>query len=196
MPYITPSIEDISKNKHSSTEVGYDRTRTYIKIDEISKERFSFVLAMPGMGKSRLLKQIVKQSSEIFQGSLYIEAKYLNGKDYEKAINKILARPPGDLLSEQELVAKKNSFFEKPFELKKDSAFLVCLDALDEVGFDNIGHHAEQLDELRYNYPKAHIIVSCRDYIHKRIQDRFSDIPVKLFQLNPFNRFSAEEFLR
>ncbi|HUM45790.1 MAG TPA: hypothetical protein PLD84_02605 [Chitinophagales bacterium] len=196
MAYITPSIEDISENKLSLPETRFDRTRKHVKVDDIFKEKFSFVLAMPGMGKSRLLKEIVKSSSEIFSGSLYVEAKYLNEDKYEEAINGILASPFNKVLSGQELVEKKNFHFEKPFELRGESPFLLCLDALDEVGFDHIGHHAKQLYKFIQDYPKVHIIVSCRDYIYKRIQNHFSDISVKVFQLNPFNRFSAGEFLK
>jgi len=161
---------------------------------DIFAKKSLFILSEPGYGKTRLLKEIVCSQEQTNQG-IFIDLKKVN-IDIESFITQKTATADeiNDKLSETKL--KNASFLKtKDFVLQNTDTTIVCLDALDEIKYEDFSKYVDWIKEFSGKYENIHLFVSCRIHHFKKDQESFVDISFNFIEIVRFSSEQTHEYL-
>jgi len=157
-----------------------------------SKNKRYMVVAEPGYGKTRLLKEIViSYHGEAF----FIDAKRIK----DDVLSSIKSRRCKFFDNQNEIEEKLQSqrLFKNhdESEYKLDSETIVCIDALDEVPFYELYELFEKIDDFLANYGDVKLILSCRTHHIQKIQYDIKSFSFQYIELNAFSGKQIEKYL-
>src|SRR4030042_2701477 len=189
-----PTFEKLleSKSKYGDYDFSSDDKFTFNNIFAIES---SFVLSEPGYGKTRLLKEIVLRSQEQNKQGIFIDLKKVE-RDVKSYIKQKAAGAYeiNDKLSETRL--KTTSFLKtKNFALQNKDATIVCLDALDEIKYEEFSKFVDWIKEFSAKYKDIHLFVSCRFHHFKKEQESFGGTNFNLIEIRRFTSEQTHEYL-
>jgi len=184
--YIQPAIKFYSSfNEALSVDSEWDQ---YLS----SKEKWefkdlfafpkTFIVAEPGYGKTRLLREIALRASCKGKKAICVESKKIIEATVEEFI----------------LNQLKNSSAAKSdgFELKNEESIIICFDALDEVKLEVFSLTVEKIKTFLYEYKKITIIISCRWHFFRKYKELFIDLDFRYARIFPFSKEQVESFLK
>jgi len=140
------------------------------------------VVAEPGYGKTRLLREMVLHAKEQGYRGIAVELKKISGRSLEKFIFE-QSRVPSTLKSQS-------------FRLKDAKNVVVCLDALDEVKLDEFSLVVEKLKIFLAKYVKIRVIISCRWHFFCKYKNLFSDFEFRFVRIFPFSTLQVRSYLK
>lgn len=200
--YIKPKLDfydtfsDFDKEKEPSYFSYYGSKHSF---DDIFLKNRVFVLAEPGYGKTRMLKEIVMGASAHQKEAIYIDLKKMNNPvrsvksfvqdAFEKYDN------TNKLESEDKVVNSQYIKTEK-FELIDSDDIIVCFDALDEIQLGEI--FSDLIYELQVfikEYKKCNIIISCRTHHFRKYNNILNDFNFIFSRLFKFEFDQIQSFL-
>ncbi len=199
--YIPPRLTNHSSFKEllkSKLEYGdYD----YLSDDKFTLTNLStikraFVISDPGYGKTRLLKEIVLCSQGQNKQGIFIDLKKVDG-DIESYITQKTAG--ADEINDDFTSTKlKNTSLlkSKGFALRNTEATIVCLDALDEIKFDEFSKFIERIKDFSGKYKRIHLYISCRFQHFKKEQEAFTDSTFSFVEIKQLTNDQIHEYLQ
>lgn len=159
----------------------------------LMKQKRAFILAEPGYGKTRSLKELAKKSSEDGKLSLFLDIKKVDSESIEGFIKKRISY--ADKLSKSLDIQKSSFFTSQNFKLTNSDKLVVCLDALDEVDQSIFSKVVENIREFSERYGKVSLYVSCRIHFFRKYADLFESDRFSYIHLSPLFQEEIEEFL-
>ncbi len=174
------------KEKNNIIDIGIE---TLFK----SNNKRYMIIAEPGYGKTRLLKEIVIQSQNNNKEAFFIDAKKIGKNSIEESLKKCKLVKV-DELSEEEL-QKQSRFKNNNKVFKLDEGSVVCIDALDEVMISDLYELFEKIDDFIETYQDTRIVLSCRTHHLKKIKYDFEILDFKFITLSAFNGDQIKHFL-
>ena len=207
-------------NKSSFYVEPYFSVRNYFEKDELStreqkdlkvekikdviqlENRLGVVIAKPGNGKSRFLKELLLAAKEDRKESTFIDLKEIDtspSTPLEKSIRDLiplcqiidLEKNDEDIIREKRLLSTSNFQFDNTSD-----NIIICLDALDEI---NPKLHFEIIKKIRAflaNFPNIILFLSCRKYICKKHISELNDLSPNYIELFPFTYFRVSKYLK
>ena len=147
----------------------------------------AFIITEPGYGKTRLLKEIVLQSSSINKQGIFIDLKKVNpAQTIEAYIQEKL-----DVIhkiADVKNIQKTTLFKTKDFDLSNSNKVVVCLDALDEVKHDDFTRITEAISDFSKRYGNIYLFVSCRHHHFQKYKYLFYNFTFDYLNIEPFTR--------
>jgi hypothetical protein len=197
--YVIQSMEQVSKFEYLTD---YDPYEVYLdqkqkKIIDIdfdkllkSNNKRYIVVAEPGYGKTRLLKEIVIKHNK---KALFIDAKKITDLSIEKSLNRCKYIEFDNLSQEQ--LQKKSKFknFKEDLDLK--TIDIVCIDALDEVAIEKLSELFETIEDFISDNSHIKLFLSCRTHHMKKINFDFEELEFKFITLNRFSYTQIKTFI-
>jgi len=163
-----------------------------INVDSIlaSKNKRYMIVAEPGYGKTRLLKEIVTSYQK---EAFFVDAKRVK----DDVLGSIKKCKYFDAHENTEEVLQKQKLFKnyKESEYKLDSETIVCIDALDEVPFDKLYELFEKIDDFLADYGAIKLILSCRTHHIQKIQYDIKSFDFQYIELKRFSGKKVEKYL-
>lgn len=195
--YIFPELYLGHKENEDSSFIDFKRDPSkYIEdLKSIFKYKFLVITSEPGGGKSRLLKEIVKNSNNCDNEAFYLDLKQLDSQSIKTKIlsNTIFIDKRGS----DTLIASSTSYSTPGFALQNSNTpQVICLDAFDEVSKENQYTVIENIRLFKLEYPDIKIIFSCRDYVYKLFDYLFIEFNIQLAELKPFSHRMVIDFLQ
>lgn len=157
-----------------------------------SNNKRYIVVAEPGYGKTRLLKEIIIQSEKNNQ-AFFIDAKKIKHSSIEKSLESCKKIELSNI-SEEEL-QKLTAFKNTNDNFLNEGMTIICIDALDEVAVSDLYELLERIEEFIDNNKDIKIVLSCRTHHLKKVSFNFDSLDFKFIALEPFNRNQIEKFL-
>lgn len=194
--YFMPQLEIISSIDDGKIySPGKDKEKNYISdLTELYSHNLLIVLAEPGNGKSRLLKEIVLQAEQNDHRGLFLDLKKCSNKTISDKLQDVLKLKTVTPKTNDEINTTKEYFFTKDFTTNTNPA-IICLDALDEVKSEDIYDYIDRIKIFCADNPLYKVVVSCRDYIYKNYETTFKDINPTLLEVKPFNEYMVKQYL-
>ena len=157
-----------------------------------SENRHYMVVAEPGYGKTRLLKEIIIQSENNYQ-AFFIDAKKIKQLSIEESLEKCKKIELSNISEEglQKLTLFKNT--EDNFV--NEGTTIICIDALDEVAVSELYELLERIEEFIDINKDIKILLSCRTHHLKKVSFNFDSLDFKFVALKPFNGNQIKKFL-
>jgi hypothetical protein len=181
-----------SKAEYGNYDFFYDDKFSF---KDILAKKSLFILSEPGYGKTRLLKEIILCAPEQNKQGIFIDLKKVD-KDIESFIMQKIAISDeiNDKLSEAKL--KTSSFLKtKDFALQDTDITIVCLDALDEIKYEDFSKFVDRIKEFSSKYKNIHLFVSCRSHHFKKEQESFVETNFNFIEIIPFSNEQTHEYL-
>ena len=185
--YIQPAIKFYSSfDEALSSDLERDQY-FFVKEDKWEfKDLFAFpktfIVAEPGYGKTRLLREISLRASSEEKKAICVESKKITEATVEEFILNQLKNAS---------VAKSDGF-----ELKNKESIIICFDALDEVKLEVFSRTVEKIKTFLDEYDKITIIISCRWHFFRKYKELFSDLDFRYTRIFPFLTEQVESFLK
>ena len=142
----------------------------------------TFIVAEPGYGKTRLLREIVPIASNEGKKAICVESKKITDATIEEFIQNQLKRGT---------VVKSDGF-----ELKNEKDVVICFDALDEVKLEDFSRTVEKIKTFLAEYGKITTIISCRWHFFRKYKELFSDLDFRYARIFPFSTEQVESYLK
>ncbi len=172
----------------------------------LNKDKFFFndlfsinralVIAEPGYGKTRFLKEIILKAKDNKKEGIFIDLKKVD-KDLESFINEKLTISDNiEEISYENIINNSTFFKTKNFLLKNTKKNIVCLDALDEVKQDKFVKVVDWIKEFSKKYEKILLFVSCRIHHFKKYQELFTHENFKYIKITSFTESQFQEYLQ
>lgn len=183
--YIMPNLsqyQTLDDLLHLEPEMIYLHGVTHPSITELFECKYVFLVAEPGYGKTRLLKELGLKAHEHRKKAFYIDAKKITDNDIEKSIFTCKQIDPS--ISEQELI--KQSKFSNMGDMNLDENTLICIDALDELPFERLYDFMEMIESFIQQNPHVKLFVSCRTHHLKKMDFDLSSLPFKYIEIGKF----------
>lgn len=185
--YIQPSIKFYSSfDEALSADPEWDQYLLFKEEKWEFKDLFAFlktfIVAEPGYGKTRLLREIVPRASNEGKKAILVESKKIIEATVEKSI----------------LNQLKNASAAKSdgFELKNEENIIICFDALDEVKLEDFSRTVEKIKSFLAEYKKITAIISCRWHFFKRYKQLFADLDFRYARIFPFSTEQVKSYLQ
>ncbi|MGB5018197.1 MAG: hypothetical protein WBO66_00525 [Candidatus Moraniibacteriota bacterium] len=196
--YILPKIkkfdsfEELIKEKetYGLFEFRFGQSRPFTDLMGLEK---SFILAEPGYGKTRCLKEVVKNSVEASREGLFLDIKKIGSESIEDFIKQKSAY--ADKLVDELDIQTTGFFVSQNFKLSNSNRLVICLDALDEVDQSIFSKVVENIREFSKKYAKISLYISCRVHFFRKYSDLFELDGFKYVHLAPLFQEEIEEFL-
>lgn len=150
------------------------------------------VVAEPGYGKTRLLKEIISQAIGTDE-AFFVDAKKIKQLSIEESLAKCKRKELLNI-SEEEL-QKLTTFKNTNNDFSVTDNTIVCIDALDEVAVSDLYELLEKIEEFMQNNQKIKIFLSCRTHHLKKVSYNFESLGFKFITLRRFNGNQIENFL-
>lgn len=155
------------------------------------------ILGEPGFGKTRLLKEVIRQSGKSKKKAIVIDLKLLSlDKTIAEFIQEktVKAFEIGDSSLEKDL--EFNTFLKSSdFELANLEDVVVCLDALDEVKQQDFSKVVEYIKVFSLEYSKITIFVSCRFHHFQKYKNLFKGTSFAYVDILKFRREQVYQYL-
>jgi hypothetical protein len=149
------------------------------------------ILAEPGYGKTRLLKEIVLQAGRHNKKAFFIDSKKVDS-DIAVAIKK--CKPITSALDESQI--QKEWLFSNTLEFTLDENTIICLDALDELPFSRLYAFFEMIESFIREHPSVHLFVSCRIHHLQKIDFDLQTLPFEYIELSQFGNAQISMYLK
>ncbi len=158
-----------------------------ISFEQILQPGKTMIIAEPGMGKTFLLKEIVKRATSFGKNALYIEVK-----KFERELSKSEIE---NKISEGENNEVTGIFWTGRFEFNDNKNNIICIDALDELLPSKRASIIEGIKLILKEYPKMQVYCSCRKQHYKaNLKDTFGNFTYRYIEA--FTVDQVLEFLR
>lgn len=141
----------------------------------------TFVIAEPGLGKSRLLYEICKTANVLGEGSILVDLKKFADsrltslEEYIKTLNPSLAT--------------------KKFQAMSSSEAVFCLDSLDEIRADEFSGTVDKIKTFAKTYPQLSILITSRWHFFKNHESLFNNFDFNYAVIKPFEMESMMAYL-
>jgi len=142
----------------------------------------TFIVAEPGHGKTRLLREIALRASNEGKKAICVESK------------KIIEATAEEFILNQ--LKKASAVRSGGFELKNEENIIVCFDALDEVKLEDFSRTVEKIKTFLAEYEKITAIISCRWHFFRKHRELFSELDSRYARIFPFSTEQVESYLR
>lgn len=165
-----------SNAEHGDYDFFYDDKFSF---KDIFAKQSLFILSEPGYGKTRLLKEIVLCSPEQNKQGILIDLKKVD-RDIES------------------FITQKSASFHKTedFVLQNTDTTVVCLDALDEIKYEDFSRFVDWIKEFSSKYKHVHLFVSCRIHHFRKDQESFVDTSFNFIEIIRFSSEQTHEYLK
>jgi len=140
----------------------------------------AFVIAEPGYGKTRLLKEVIIKEPINGKQGIAIDLKKVD-KNLKEFIEE---------KSSRDTLLKTNNF-----SLINNQRTIVCLDALDEVKQQDFSKIVDWIKEFTHDYPDVNLLISCRLHYFKKYQELFIDTDFEYITIEQFSVYQTENYL-
>ncbi len=177
----------LEKDYHSY----FDEEKSYPNFIELYNLKYVMLIAEPGYGKTRLLKELVLKGKENNTKVFFIDSKQIKSSILE-TIQKCKVFEKN--LSEEKL--QKKVYFSNTDGFIADKNTIVCLDALDELPFANLFEFFEKVEEFISDYPNIKLFLSCRTHHLKKVEYDLSNIPFTYIKLDSFYQKQVFNYLK
>ncbi len=158
----------------------------------VSENKCYMIVAEPGYGKTRLLKEIIVQSEKSHQ-AFFIDAKKIKHSSIEESLQKCKKIELSNILEEE--LQKLTVFKNTEVNVSNEDKTIICIDALDEVAVSNLYELLETIEEFIDKNKKIKIFLSCRTHHLKKVSFNLESLGFKFVTLKPFNGNQIEKFL-
>lgn len=158
-----------------------------------SRNKRYMVVAEPGYGKTRLLKEIAVQAKNFTKNSYFIDAKKIRSLSIQESLKQCRFIEL-DNISEENL--QKQTRFKNIDESPSLNAdTMICIDALDEVAVNKLYELFEKVEDFLDEHKNVKIILSCRTHHLQKIKFDFESLDFKFISLQSFNGLQIKEFI-
>lgn len=168
----------------------YDKTIIHPEFSQLYDYSYCFVIAEPGYGKTRLLKEVVLQASKYNKKAFFIDSKKV-GDDIASAIKKCKSID----LNIGESTLQKQSSFSNTNEYELDENTIICLDALDELPFSKLFGFLEMVEMFTQENPNVQLFLSCRIHHIQKIDFDLQTLPFEYIELSKFGHYQISAYL-
>ncbi len=177
----------LEKDYHSY----FDEEKSHPNFIELYNFKYIMVVAEPGYGKTRLLKELVIKGNENNTKVFFIDSKHIKNT-IEESIQK--CKVIEENISEEKL--QKQIYLSNSYDLTLDKDTIVCLDALDELPFSNLYDFFEKIEKFISDFPDIKLFVSCRTHHIKKVDYDLSNIPFEYIELDKFYEKQVFDYLK
>lgn len=193
--YILPNIKKFDSIKDFMDPENHFNTFS-TSINELLKLSNTFIIAEPGFGKTRLLKEIIRLSYANEKSSIFIDLKKVDCSINDFINKKTRFAIEINHLKDEMDLQKCSLIKSSGFELENTSKNIICLDALDEVKLEDFCTIIDSIKEFLILYPNVVLIISCRKNHFKKYQQILMDLNFSYFQIEPFSIQHAKQYLK
>jgi hypothetical protein len=158
-----------------------------------SKNNRYMVVAEPGYGKTRLLKEICIKSEKNNKQAFFVDAKKIKELSIEKSLEKCKYLSLEDITEEK--LQKRVLFKNTDTSFSNNPNTIICIDALDEVAASNLYELFETIQEFIEKNENIKIFLSCRTHHLKKVSFDLESLDFKFITLKPFNGIQIKKFL-
>ena len=198
MSYVKPTIRFYDRFNDIESE---GETYAYLlhktDWDDIFLKNRIILLAEPGYGKTRMLKEIVLESSKHHKEAMYVDLKMVSCivEDYiRESIDKYTI---AESLDTEEKVNECQAIKSNNFSLANSQNTIICFDALDEVQIgETFAKLINDLKDFTNKYDQCVIIISCRTHHYKRYKSILSGTVFNFCKIFDFQFEQIESFLK
>jgi hypothetical protein len=198
MNYVKPTIRFYDKfddldNEQESYAYIWHKTNW----DDIFLKNRIILLAEPGYGKTRMLKEVVLESTAQKKEAIFIDLKKISGhiEDFINEYHEKYEFP--ETLDTEEKINECNQFKSKNFKLDNSENTIICFDALDEVQIgEKFAKLSNDLNDFSKKYDKCKIIISCRTHHYKRYKSILAGTNFNFCKIFDFQQEQIENFLK
>lgn len=169
----------------------YDKTIIHPEFSQLYNYPYCMVIAEPGYGKTRLLKEIALQASEHQKKAFFIDSKKIDN-DIITAIKK--CKQINSNWSESEI--QNEWLFSNTKEYVLDENTIICLDALDELPFSKLYGFFEMIEKFIQEYPQVQLFISCRIHHLQKIDFDLQTLPFEYLELSNFGNAQISTYLK
>lgn len=185
--YIQPAIKFYpSFDEAYSADSEWDRYFSFKEEKWEFKDFFdfskTFVVAEPGYGKTRLLREIALRASSEGKKAIHVESKKIIEATVKEFILNQLKNAP---------TVKSDGF-----ELKNENNVIVCFDALDEVKWEDFSRTVEKIKTFLAEYKRITVLISCRWHFFRKYRRLFNDLDFRYARLFPFSTEQVKSYLK
>lgn len=168
-----------------------DNEKIELDFNDLFNNKYSMIVAEPGYGKTRLLKELVLRAQQNNKNVYFIDAKKIKDSIVDSLENCKLI---DNAINEETL--QKQSFISNIETTLLDDKTIICLDALDELPFSNLHNFFEKLESFINETSEVHIVLSCRIHHIKKIEYDISKMPFEYITLDNFLHEDIIDYLR
>ncbi|WP_188108571.1 NACHT domain-containing protein [Sulfurimonas lithotrophica] len=179
------------KNYNNPTMSYFDDKKSNPNFIELYSLKYVMVVAEPGFGKTRLLKELVLRGSDNNAKVFFIDSKQIKNS-IQESIQKCKVVEKN--ISEEKL--QKTVYLSNTDDFTLDKNSIVCLDALDELPFSKLYDFLEQVEEFISNNPDIKLFVSCRTHHLKKVEYDLSKIAFEYINLDSFYEKQVFDYLK
>ncbi|EIW15707.1 hypothetical protein FA11_1607 [Pelosinus fermentans A11] len=187
--YIPPNLRPFDDFKtldqHANSTYKYFNSETALTIDQLLEKDKRLILGEPGMGKTRLLREITLRAIQVGKKAIYIDLKSVKDKNLISYILDKDTQFSGD-------VDNAEIFGSSDFDFSNESSVL-CLDALDEVLIAYLPNISDGIKDLVDKYPNIKIYCTCRMNHYKTLPigafGKFSFIYIDIFSVDQVKNY-------
>jgi len=158
-----------------------------------SKNKCYMVVAEPGYGKTRLLKEIIIKSEGQYQ-AFFVDAKKIKQSSIDESLKR--CKKEELLNTTEEKLQKLTTFKNTDEDFSAIDNTIVCIDALDEVAVSDLYELLEKIEEFIENNKEIKIFLSCRTHHLKKVSYNLESLDFKFITLKRFNGNQIEQFLK
>lgn len=169
----------------------YDKTIIHPEFSQLYNYPYCMVIAEPGYGKTRLLKEIALQASEHQKKAFFLDSKKIDN-DIITAIKK--CKQINSNWSESEI--QNEWLFSNTKEYVLDENTIICLDALDELPFAKLYSFFELIDNFIQENPNVQLFISCRIHHLQKIDFDLQILPFEYIELSNFGNAQISTYLK
>lgn len=183
------NIEHFQKDENEALRF-IDETITKPTFDELFNLKYSMVVAEPGYGKTRLLKEIVLKAHEQKRKAFFLDSKSIK-KNIVESIHK--PKKVSSNISEEDL--QKEYLFSNSLDFTLEENVIICLDALDELAFSKLYDFFEMIENFMKEYSNVQLFVSCRTHHLQKVDFDLSKLRFEYITLEAFYENQIREYL-
>ena len=160
------------------------------------------VIAKPGNGKSRFLKELLLAAKENLKESVFIDLKEIDTSSstpLEKSIRDLI--PQCEIIDlkkiDEKIIRKRRLLSTSRFQFNNASNnIIICLDALDEINPKLHFEIIKKVRAFRANFPNITLFLSCRKYICKKHVSELNDLSPNYIELYHFTYIRVSKYLK
>jgi len=167
----------------------------YMKIEELYNQKRTFIISEPGIGKTRLLGELLLKSNK---EGIFLDLKKLGKMSIESFINEREKNKRIPILKERKYNEDSKNwkiYQTKKFKLEDKNEIIFCFDALDEVKNEDFSEVVDNLKDFMQKYNKSNIVISCRKNYLNKWQYLFSEIDFDYVEIFPLDTLKIKEYL-
>ena len=163
--------------------------------ENISRLKRAFIVAEPGYGKTRLLKEITISVKNEKKKGIYLDLKKIDTNIKSFISKNLFNADVIDELSSEEKLQMSAFIKTKGFSLKDSEGIVVCLDALDEIQQQDFSKVVDRIKGFLKQYKNTHLFISCRSHHLKKYQELFLNNNFSYVYIDRFSIYQAQEYL-